>query len=252
MISNMESCTPSRASAVSTSGLRGLAMRASDPQPPLRASHHGPSLRRQGPQQVAVCSSDKRVPAEIQPARRVLLGSLMATVLQGSATPKAEAAGRDLVKGFLRPKAVSPEDALVQLLDARGTALELQILANTPMDSQERFEARSILPGMATALRKVQDAAPSALSLIQADVEASLGGRYGGDAAAGEKGVLDDVYVSVGRVLTLSGRTIRAEAIEQGSKLTSQAASSLDSLVALLPKEAVDKAQERRRARLSN
>ena len=42
---------------------------------------------------------------------------------------QAEAAGsaRDLVKGFLRPSAVKPEDAVVQLMDARGTLLELQV-----------------------------------------------------------------------------------------------------------------------------
>lgn len=128
------------------------------------------------------------------------------------------------MKGFLRPSALTPEDALVQLLDARGTALELQVplkpsflpvvspppfaaspalifpsltpppfsyllptpllfllfcpsllpvshrgghpkspipsllpqvLADTPMDSDERFQARRMLPGMASALRRV-------------------------------------------------------------------------------------------------
>ncbi|XP_075265979.1 uncharacterized protein LOC142358469 [Convolutriloba macropyga] len=206
-----------------------------------------------------VCSSTKKHESpilssgkaqhELHTPRRLLLSGLAATLLQANSPSKAEAAGRDLVKAVLRPQALSPEDALVQLLDARGTSLELQMLADTPLDSKERFEARAILPGMATALRKVQDAAPSALTLINDDVEANLGSRYGGNAEAGEKGVLDDVYISIGRVLTLSGRTIRADAIEPGSQLTSKAASSLDSLIALLPADVVETAQERRRAR---
>uniref|UniRef100_A0A061QNS6 Uncharacterized protein n=1 Tax=Tetraselmis sp. GSL018 TaxID=582737 RepID=A0A061QNS6_9CHLO len=183
--------------------------------------------------------------------RRTLSNSLLLS-LAASVVPVYEAravSARDLVKGFLRPSTVSPDDAIVQLLDARGTALELQMLANTPKDSRERFEARSSLPGMAAALRKVQDAAPTALQLIIEDVESSIGSRYGGDATAGEQSALDAVYSSVGRVLTISGRTIRAEALEEGSTLSGAAAARLDEFLSLLPASALGKAQAFREAR---
>ena len=56
----------------------------------------------------------------------------------GCGKTQAEAAGsaRDLVKGFLRPNAVKPEDAVVQLMDARGTLLELQVRINESRKQQ--------------------------------------------------------------------------------------------------------------------
>lgn len=96
---------------------------------------------------------------------------------------------------------------------------------------------------------QVQDAAPSVLSLIDANVEAELGGRYGGDAESGRNGILDSVYLAVGRVLTISGRTIKANALQQGSTACSSAAAAIDELLVLLPREPMEEAQAFRASR---
>ena len=96
---------------------------------------------------------------------------------------------------------------------------------------------------------QVQDAAPSALSLIGSDAEASLGSRYGGDAGEEIGEELGAVYKGVGQVLTISGRTIKAEAIEEGVTICGDAASAIDVFLGLLPSEAIDQAMERRRKR---
>ncbi|GLC71186.1 hypothetical protein PLESTF_001083600 [Pleodorina starrii] len=104
-------------------------------------------------------------------------------------------------------------DAVVILLDAKSTLREIQGIAATPSDSQERFRARAFWPAYAMRLRAVAEAAPVVAGLVTgaSDKEETLSGYYGGKAAEGA-GVADAVYQGLGRVLTISGRTIRAEA----------------------------------------
>ncbi len=85
-----------------------------------------------------------------------------------------------------------------------GTA---QNLAATPMDSQDRFEARRLLPGMAARLRMVGQAAPIVAALSKtgnaaAGKEAAVSELYGG--SGGERAVTDEVYSAIGSVRTCS------------------------------------------------
>ena len=67
------------------------------------------------------------------------------------------------------------------------------------MDSQNRFEARRLLPGMAARLRMVGQAAPIVAALTKgADREATVSGLYGG--SGGERAVTDEVYSAIGSV----------------------------------------------------
>ena len=90
--------------------------------------------------------------------------------------------------------------------------LALQNLAATPMDSQNRFEARRLLPGMAARLRMVGQAAPVVAALSSrgaADREATVSGLYGG--SGGERAATDEVYSAIGSVrdCVLAKRTTR-------------------------------------------
>ena len=69
------------------------------------------------------------------------------------APPASAGALQDALRAFQRPE-ISGEDAVVALMDARGTLLELAALARTPPKSDERFHARALLPGMAKRIRQ--------------------------------------------------------------------------------------------------
>lgn len=48
------------------------------------------------------------------------------------------------------------EDSALEVLEKRmSRRFQVQVLAATPLDSRERFEARALLPGMAARLREV-------------------------------------------------------------------------------------------------
>ncbi|KAK9915753.1 hypothetical protein WJX75_003647 [Coccomyxa subellipsoidea] len=153
---------------------------------------------------------------------------------------------QDLAKGFVRPDLAS-EEATVVMMDARGTLYELRDLAGTPMNSQERFEARRLLPGMAKRLREVGVAAPVLTALVKgAQKEAVVSEMYGG--AGGERAPTDEVYSAIGDIVTISGRTIRKEA-QASPELAESAIKKIEDLLASLPQEVVERAKELRSQR---
>ena len=115
-----------------------------------------------------------------------------------------------------------------------------QEIAATPQDSDLRFVSRKDWPAFAKRLREVSHrlsnvstrthgaapghdavrllpqvgpAAPVVASVAfgNLDKEATLSEEYGGKAG-NQPGVVDRVYIALGKVLTISGRTIRPEA----------------------------------------
>lgn len=135
------------------------------------------------------------------------------------------------------------------LMDAKGTLVELQKLADSPEGSQLRFQSRVLLPGMAKRLREVGMAAPIAAALATGtrDKEAELSENYGG--AAGTKGgAADPVYASIGRVVTISGRTIRYEA-QHEPEIAASAIHSIEALLSQIPSDVLDKVQRARAGR---
>lgn len=181
--------------------------------------------------------------------QHAFLVTAAATVLRPAQPAQADLI-RDLVKGYVRPD-VAADQAIMQLMDARGTLLELKALAATAPNSQERFEARRVLPGMATRLRQVSSAAPVAAALASGTAsEATLSRLYGGSAAEGvsELSMAIPVYEAIGRVITISGRTIRKEA--QASPKNAEAAiSAIEKLLAACPQQDLDQAQNMRKSR---
>ncbi|EIE25710.1 hypothetical protein COCSUDRAFT_46344 [Coccomyxa subellipsoidea C-169] len=156
---------------------------------------------------------------------------------------------QDLAKGFVRPDLAS-EEATVVMMDARGTLYELKELAGTSMDSQERFKARRLLPGMAKRLREVGVAAPVLAALVRgAQKESVVSEMYGG--AGGERAATDEVYSAIGDIVTISGRTIRKEA-QASPELAESAIRKIEDLLASLPQEVVEKAKELRAQRRVN
>ncbi|DBA92689.1 TPA: hypothetical protein ACH3X1_002900 [Trebouxia sp. C0004] len=154
---------------------------------------------------------------------------------------------------------VSADQALMQLMDARGTLMELKALAATAPNSQERFEARRVLPGMASRLRQeciifqVSSAAPVAAALASGTAsEATLSYLYGGKAEDGvsELSMAIPVYEAIGRVITISGRTIRKEA-QASPKYAEAAISAIEKLLAACPQQDLDQAQNMRKSRLN-
>lgn len=174
-----------------------------------------------------------------------------ASVLLGTEPAEADLI-RDLVKGYIRPE-VAADQALVQLMDARGILMELKDLAVTAPNSHERFEARRVLPGMATQLRKVSSAAPVAAALASGTAsEATLSYLYGGSAAEGvsELSMAVPVYEAIGRVITISGRTIRKEA-QASPKYAETAIMSIEKLLAACPQQDLDRANNMRKSRIN-
>lgn len=91
------------------------------------------------------------------------------------------------------------------LLQARSLLSALsQDLANTPLDSPERFKARALLPGMAKRLRDLGPAVGAVIDVLGATDHDQLSSRYGGDATSASKS--EAVYQSIGKTITISGR----------------------------------------------
>jgi len=157
-------------------------------------------------------------------------------------TKDAEADVLDLVRNVVRPQnEYTPTEAVVVLMDARSTLREVKALASTPPDSEERFKGRSQWPGFATRLRPSGPATPIVASLSSGgDREETIGQMYGGKA--GEPGVVDKVYLSLGKVLTISGRTIRKEA-QASPEPAAEAEAAIDDFLRTVPQDILDEAQ---------
>eukprot|EP00884_Botryococcus_braunii_P019375 jgi/Botrbrau1/6120/Bobra.331_2s0015.1 len=181
--------------------------------------------------------------------RGAILGGLLAACIPSGLVREAQAGVvEDLAKAWTRPS-VSPEEAVMRLMDAKGTLQELRALAATPSNSRERFEARALLPGMAARLREVASAAPVAAGLATGgDGEASLSALYGGKGD--ELGAAVPVYNAIGRVVTISGRTIRPEA-QASPDLADEAIVVIEELLGKLPREIVSEVEAARQQRLS-
>ncbi|KAG2429388.1 hypothetical protein HXX76_011153 [Chlamydomonas incerta] len=184
------------------------------------------------------------------PRRTLLLSSLaaagaaaasLALPLALPAPAAAADAVTDFLRGYTRPE-VGLQEAVVILMDARSTLKEIQALAATPEDSEERFRARALWPSFAKRLRAVAEAAPVAVAAVTgaADKEETLGEMYGGKA--GGAGAADAVYAALGAVLTISGRTIRPEA-QAGPEAAAGAEAAISGFLGKLPASLLDEAQ---------
>eukprot|EP01026_Neomeris_dumetosa_P053135 TRINITY_DN4741_c0_g1_i6.p2 TRINITY_DN4741_c0_g1~~TRINITY_DN4741_c0_g1_i6.p2 ORF type:complete len:220 (+),score=21.30 TRINITY_DN4741_c0_g1_i6:213-872(+) len=118
---------------------------------------------------------------------------------------------QDLGRKFLREDTMEPIDAIVDVIFANNTLQTLKTIAALPKDSDERTQYESYYPGMAKRLRLVAQAAPVVADIVNQQGENNLSVKYGGNLEEGQ-GVVDSLFEAVGRVLTLSGRTIREEA----------------------------------------
>ncbi|KAG2430698.1 hypothetical protein HYH02_013695 [Chlamydomonas schloesseri] len=189
----------------------------------------------------------QQAPAADVPRRSLLLSSLASAAAAAAASlaaPLPAAAGdpvTEFLRGYTRPE-VGLQEAVVILMDARSTLKEIQALAATPEDSEERFRARALWPAFAKRLRAVAEAAPVAVAAVTgaADKEETLGEMYGGKA--GGSGAADAVYAALGAVLTISGRTIRPEA-QAGPEAAAAAESAITGFLSKLPASLVDEAQ---------
>ena len=85
----------------------------------------------------------------------------------------------------------------------------VQKLADTPLDSRERFQSRALLPGMAKRLRLVGPAVGVVIEEVlgQSDQDVLPEG-YGGKA--NKTTAAEQVYNTIGNTITLSGRCERA------------------------------------------
>ncbi|KAL3137247.1 hypothetical protein ABBQ32_006794 [Trebouxia sp. C0010 RCD-2024] len=234
---------------------------------PLLLQHKGPSLipfvehrwsqkasqRLSGRNLANSTRSEVRSGEAAVQRRHVLHHILLAATagaLSGVAQPAQADVIRDLLKGYIRPE-VAADQAIMQLMDARGTLMELKALAATAANSRERFEARRVLPGMATRLRQVSSAAPVAAALASGTAsESTLSYLYGGSAADGvsELSMAIPVYEAIGKVITISGRTIRKQA-QASPEYAEAAIDCISRLLAACPQEDLDRAQEMRKAR---
>jgi hypothetical protein len=91
-------------------------------------------------------------------------------------------------------------------------ASTLQELANTPVDSEERFRARALLPGMAGRLRAVGPSIGALLPALGETDDAALTARYGGEATT--ESPAEAVYRAIGRTITISGRCVFGRSAE--------------------------------------
>lgn len=127
-------------------------------------------------------------------------------------------------------------------MDAKSTLKEIQGIAATSPDSAERFQARKLWPSLAKRLRLVAEAAPVVAGIVTGgDKEATLSEMYGGKGAEG-RAVTDAVYMGLGRVLTISGRTIRAEA-QDSPQAAQEAEAAIEKFLAQVPQELLAGAQ---------
>eukprot|EP00877_Chromochloris_zofingiensis_P009844 jgi/Chrzof1/5112/Cz15g11250.t1 len=200
------------------------------------------------------CSSSSSSYHGTQCTRRELItGMPMFLALSAAASMAAPVAAvasplQDITRLVLRPDTLTSQDAVVALLDARSILKEIAELAATPQDSEARFRARKMWPAYAKWLRQVGPSAPVVAALVAggSDAEATLSSEYGGRSSGA--GATDAVYISLGRVLTISGRTIKPEA--QASPGPAQdAEKAIDTFLKQVPQDVLSKAQDIRKAR---
>lgn len=168
-----------------------------------------------------------------------------------AAVPAAQANPlQDVARQFVRPENVTSEQAVAALLDARSILRDMRDVVASPLDSQERFYARKMWPAYAKWLREVGPSAPVVSGIIAGtDKEATLSEEYGGMAGQAA-GPVDAVYIALGKVLTISGRTIREEA-QISPAIIQEAQDAIEGVLAKVPQELLDSAQELRRQRAS-
>jgi len=154
---------------------------------------------------------------------------------------------QDATRAVVRP-GEEVETAVVKLLDARGTLLELRELAATAPNSDERFRARRILPGMAKRLRELGPSVPPLVALTaEGGAEAQLSYEYGGTGGDTSGGAVP-IYIAIGDVITISGRTIKKEA-QASPERAEVAIHRINALLDRLPKDLVARGQEFRQQR---
>lgn len=185
-----------------------------------------------------------------QQGRRALLSQAAAAAagIMLLRTPAASAQGplNDIARQLTRPE-ITPLEAAVALLDARATLRDMAPLVEAAADSPERFVGRKLWPAYAKWLRPVGPSAPVAAAIIAGtDTEATLSSEYGGTGSS--NATVDAVYVALGRVLTISGRTIKDEA-QVDPQLGKAAETAIDALIKELPQDLVEQAQQYRVAR---
>lgn len=212
-------------------------------------SNQQPSSRTQSSRSNSANTDSAPASPECSSSRRAALLAWTAALVTPAALSAAPAwAGivGDAARLYLRPD-VPTEQAIVALLDVRGVLYELRDIAATPADSKIRFQSRRILPGMAKRLREVQATAPFLVALVQeGNREATLSPLYGG-LGNDEEGATP-LYEAIGKIVTISGRTIRIEA-QDSPERAEKAILQVEALLAKLPADALEMAKETRRMR---
>ncbi|GAB4820813.1 hypothetical protein N2152v2_007859 [Parachlorella kessleri] len=152
---------------------------------------------------------------------------------------------QDLMKQNMRGN-LDPIEAIVQLMDARGVLYEIRDLAATPKDSPERKASYSLLPGYASRLRKLANAAPTVAGLAAGtDKEAQVSVAYGGEGQ--DTSLTDPIFITAGQVLNYSGRGL-SEAAVADPACAAAAISAIEDLLGKVPQNALATAQARREA----
>ncbi|CAG9460441.1 unnamed protein product [Pedinophyceae sp. YPF-701] len=152
-----------------------------------------------------------------------------------------------LVKKFVderkeRTSKLTPQDALSTLADTRLALTQVVKVASTDKTDDTRRVAEKYYPRWAKAVRGVGDAS---IFLAETYSLSKLSDRYGGDQEGGglkegtsftQRSELDEMLYAMGKVITLSGRTIREEARWDPS-IAQAAIERLDKFVDSIPKE---------------
>lgn len=114
------------------------------------------SIARHAPGQAVAHSeraSELVTPRDHSASRRDIFAAAAALVpgllLAAPGAARAEWFAQDLTRRAMRPNTMTAEQAAVVFLDARSTLRDLEALAGTAPDSQERFQARKEWPGLA-------------------------------------------------------------------------------------------------------
>ncbi|KAL6767384.1 hypothetical protein ACKKBF_B35065 [Auxenochlorella protothecoides x Auxenochlorella symbiontica] len=179
--------------------------------------------------------------------RRHCLAGLLPIMLLPNVMPAHAGVVEDALRSRLRPD-VEQVAAVVDLLDARATLVEMQSIVESDAGSSVRRTSQRMLPTYARYLRAVGKAAPviGALSTGR-DAESLLGEEYGGTAGAtpAQTSPVTAVYSAVGRILNYSGRGVRPEAMKSPETI-SAAIAALDGLLGSTPESLVKRAQEQR------
>ncbi len=102
-------------------------------------------------------------------------------------------------------------------------------------------------PAYAKTLREAGPAAPVVAGLISGgDSEATLSEKYGG--LGDQPGLTDRVYIGLGNVLTISGRTIKPEA-QITPAAAEEATQAIEEFLSKVPKQVLQQATDFRIAR---